>query len=291
MSTPEGTTGPTVPTVPGESAIRELVELAERGARGRRAGVRDDRIGWRSRPSRAPRRRDAMDLASEELLRVLLGAGRPDDGLLGEEAGLRPGTSGLTWVVDPIDGTVNYLYGIPAYAVSVAVVIGDRPDPAAGGRSPAACTIRRPGETWTAGRRLGAFLNGRRLLLTGDPPALARALVATGFGYRAERRANQARVWPTLLPRVRDLRRVGWRVDRPVHAGHRSGSTPTSSAGCTPGTSRPVARRAGGRRRRDGARAALGPAGDDGRGSATADGVAAARGLDPRGAAAPTPGA
>ena len=76
----------------------------------------------------------AMDLASESLLRSRLAELRPDDAILGEEEAFRPGTSGVTWVVDPIDGTVNYLYGSPAYAVSVAAVIGldpgVAPDPA-----------------------------------------------------------------------------------------------------------------------------------------------------------------
>ena len=66
----------------------------------------------------------AMDLASEDLVRRLLGAARPEDGLLGEETGLQAGTSGLTWVIDPIDGTVNYLYGLPSHAVSIAVGSG-----------------------------------------------------------------------------------------------------------------------------------------------------------------------
>ena len=64
----------------------------------------------------------AMDLASEALIRARIAAVRPDDGILGEEQGLLPGSSGITWVIDPIDGTVNYLYGIPAYAVTAATL-------------------------------------------------------------------------------------------------------------------------------------------------------------------------
>jgi myo-inositol-1(or 4)-monophosphatase len=149
-----------------------------------------------------------MDQASEALLRARLSAVRPDDGLHGEEQGLQPGSSGLTWVVDPIDGTVNYLYGLPAYAVSVAAVIGDSSVP--GGWRPVAGCVHNPasGETWTAGAGLGAFLDGDPLR-AGEPPVLAQALIATGFGYFSGRRARQSRVLATLLPRVRDIRRVG----------------------------------------------------------------------------------
>lgn len=149
-----------------------------------------------------------MDQASERLLReVLLGA-RPDDGLLGEEGGSVTGTSGLTWVVDPIDGTVNYLYGIPAYAVSVAVVTGDPSDDA--GHEVVAGCVHDPvsGATFTATLGGGAFLDGAPVRCT-DVDDLGQALLATGFGYQAERRAHQARLVQQLLPQVRDIRRIG----------------------------------------------------------------------------------
>jgi len=152
----------------------------------------------------------ATDRATEELIRGLLAQRRPEDGVLGEEEGWVPGASGLTWVVDPIDGTVNYLYGIPAFAVSVAVVSG-RPDVAGGWEPVAGCVYDVPlGQAYTAARGRGAWLDGRPLSRTPRPvPALDQALVATGFGYRAERRQAQARVLLELLPRVRDVRRVG----------------------------------------------------------------------------------
>ena len=87
-----------------------------------------------------------MDQRSQELILRLLGEERPDDAVMGEEEGSATGTSGLTWVVDPIDGTVNYLYGIPSYAVSVAVVTGDPTRPGAlgvGGRGGAEPRDRR----------------------------------------------------------------------------------------------------------------------------------------------------
>ncbi|MGN8245388.1 inositol monophosphatase family protein [Cellulomonas soli] len=149
----------------------------------------------------------AMDLASERLLRERLAQHRPQDGILGEEQGHEPGTSGVTWVVDPIDGTVNYLYGIPAYAVSVAAVVGE-PDPATW-RVVAGC-VHAPvdGRTFTAGLGQGAFLDGRRLRVNSAVP-LELSLVGTGFGYVAERRRAQAAVVADLLPLVRDIRRIG----------------------------------------------------------------------------------
>ena len=148
-----------------------------------------------------------MDLAAEALLRDILRRERPDDGVLGEEEGHEEGTSGVTWVLDPIDGTVNYLYGIPAYAVSVAAVIGP-PDPAAW-TVVAACVHAVPdGRTWTAGLGLGASLDGRRLRVN-EPRPMGESLLGTGFGYVASRRRAQARVVATLLPQVRDIRRIG----------------------------------------------------------------------------------
>ncbi len=149
-----------------------------------------------------------MDRAAEQLIRSRLAVERPDDGILGEEAGLRSGSSGLTWVVDPIDGTANYLYGIPFYAVSVAVVTGDPQRP--GRWSAVAGCVHNPatGHTWSAAAGLGADLDGAALLAP-LPPLLERALVGTGFGYRPQRRRAQARVAAELLPRVRDLRRIG----------------------------------------------------------------------------------
>ncbi len=150
----------------------------------------------------------AMDRASEELIRRRIGRNRPDDAIFGEEGGHARGASGLTWLVDPIDGTVNYLYGIEAFAVSVAVVTGD---PAVAGRwQPlAGCVVAvSSGTTWTAGAGRGAYRDG--VTITMPPPAaLDQALVGTGFGYRPQRRRLQAEVLLEVLPRVRDVRRIG----------------------------------------------------------------------------------
>ena len=142
-----------------------------------------------------------MDTAAEQTIRAAIRRTRPEDGFLGEEGGSEAGVSGVRWVVDPIDGTVNYLYGLPAWAVS----IGAEVDGVA-----VAGVVLAPqlGEEYTAVLGGGAWLDGRRLAAA-RPDGLAQALVATGFGYRAERRAVQGRIVAGLLPRVRDVRRGG----------------------------------------------------------------------------------
>lgn len=153
-----------------------------------------------------------MDQRSQDLLLTRLGQLRPQDGFAGEESGGRTGTSGITWVVDPIDGTVNYLYEIPAYAVSVAAVIGD---PGVDGAwRPVAGAVVNPitGERYRAALGGGAWRTvadqqPRRLQAVETP--LELALCGTGFGYDADRRAWQAAVLARVLPRVRDIRRLG----------------------------------------------------------------------------------
>ena len=149
----------------------------------------------------------AVDRDIETEMRRMIRATFPGHAIRGEE--FAPEGSGeLAWVLDPIDGTVNYVYGLPAYAVSVAVVRGD--PTGVGTWEPIAGCVHAPatGQTWTAGEGLGARLDGDTLRL-GPPPGLDRALVATGFGYQAECRAAQARVLNTVLPQVRDIRRLG----------------------------------------------------------------------------------
>ncbi|MER6046908.1 inositol monophosphatase family protein [Streptomyces sp. NPDC020883] len=142
-----------------------------------------------------------MDIASEKLITDFIGEHRPTDGFLGEEGAGSTGTSGVRWVIDPVDGTVNYLYGLPSWAVSIAAeqdgetVVGV-----------VAAPMR--GETFQAVRGRGAHLNGEPLRHRPAPP-LSQALIGTGFGYLTERRAAQAEVVRTLLPQVRDIRRGG----------------------------------------------------------------------------------
>jgi myo-inositol-1(or 4)-monophosphatase len=148
-----------------------------------------------------------MDRAAEELLASSILQVRPDDGILGEEGHSRPGTSGLTWVIDPIDGTVNNLYGVASHAVSVAIVEGE-PDPATWTVLAGAVHDVVTGRTWSAALGHGATADGETIAMR-DPAPLAHSLVATGFGYAATRRALQARVLMQVLPRVRDIRRLG----------------------------------------------------------------------------------
>lgn len=150
-----------------------------------------------------------MDRDVEALLRDRLRVLRPEDGFLGEESVDEAvgGTSGLTWVVDPIDGTVNYLYGLPSYSVSIAVVEG-QPDPQHWSIV-AGAVIRVPdAHLWWAARGEGAWRDGQRLACS-SPASLGECLTGTGFGYDATARLAQAQWLPHVLPKVRDLRRIG----------------------------------------------------------------------------------
>lgn len=154
-----------------------------------------------------------MDQRSQDLLRARLRAARPDDGFLGEEEGGRAGASPVTWVVDPIDGTVNYLYGIPSYAVSVAAVVGDPSVPGAWETVAGAVAGAATGELFRAHRGGGAWVERAGApparLQVGAGPELAQALVGTGFGYEAHVREWQAAVLLRVLPSIRDIRRIG----------------------------------------------------------------------------------
>ncbi|MFJ6661414.1 inositol monophosphatase family protein [Streptomyces sp. NPDC091377] len=147
-----------------------------------------------------------MDIAAEKLITDTISAVRPDDGFLGEEGASAEGTSGIRWVIDPLDGTVNYLYGLPTWSVSIAAehhgetVVG-------------VVAIPMRGELFHAVRGEGAHATGawtgeRRLTCRPSPP-LDQALVSTGFNYVAEVRAHQAEVAARLIPLLRDIRRGG----------------------------------------------------------------------------------
>jgi myo-inositol-1(or 4)-monophosphatase len=145
-----------------------------------------------------------MDRASEALIVDRLRAARPTDGVVGEEGADHRGTSGVDWIIDPLDGTTNYLYGFLSFGVSVAASVDG---------VVAVGAVRDPvhGETFSAVRGGGAFVNGRALsgLAAGAPPTLATALVGTGFSYSSARRAEQAVMLSRVLPAVRDIRRAG----------------------------------------------------------------------------------
>ncbi len=141
------------------------------------------------------------DRASETLIVEEIRRARPDDGIVAEEGTERCGTTGVTWVIDPLDGTTNYLYGHQSYAVSIGVEVD-------GVAEVAVVAAPAPGEVFTAVRGGGAFLNGDPITVSGHDD-LATALVGTGFGYLAEVRAAQGAVVARVLPHVRDIRRSG----------------------------------------------------------------------------------
>ncbi|TNY36426.1 inositol monophosphatase family protein [Thermomonospora catenispora] len=146
-----------------------------------------------------------MDQAAEQLIVERIRAARPDDAILGEESGSSAGASGVRWVIDPIDGTVNYLYDLPDWGVSIAAEID-------GVVVAGVVEMPRRGETCSAVRGGGARMRtaaGERPLRVNSDVPLNRALVATGFGYESRRRAHQARVLTGVLPHVRDIRRGG----------------------------------------------------------------------------------
>ena len=137
------------------------------------------------------------DLAAEDLIRRRLSEARPDDGIVGEEGDDHAGTSGRRWVVDPLDGTVNFLFGIPQWAVSIALEdeVGVVYDPMRD-------------ECWAVDRQGPPLLDGEPVRASGRED-MATALVATGFGYDPAVREVQAAIAARLLPRVRDIRRLG----------------------------------------------------------------------------------
>jgi myo-inositol-1(or 4)-monophosphatase len=141
------------------------------------------------------------DRDAEALIVGQLRAERPGDGVVGEEGAGADGASGLEWIVDPLDGTVNFLYGIPQWAVSIACRDAD---------DMLVAVVHDPlrGETFSAARGQGCSLNGGALRI-GTPPPLDRALVGTGFSYVAAERELQAALFTRVLPRARDVRRAG----------------------------------------------------------------------------------
>lgn len=208
--------------VPADKELRELEQLSVELAVEAGRLIVDERpadLGVSKTKSSATDIVTVMDQRAQDLLRSRLQRERPHDGFLGEEEGGMEARSAITWVVDPIDGTVNYLYGIPAYAVSVAATVGD--PSTAGAWAPVAGAVVNPvtGEVFHARRGGGAWLEAtdpfpggravsRRLQLA-EPPDLALALTGTGFGYDTARRRWQSEVLSEVLPHVRDIRRIG----------------------------------------------------------------------------------
>ncbi|MFF1508301.1 inositol monophosphatase family protein [Streptomyces sp. NPDC058326] len=184
--------------------LTELLDLALRAAHRAGALLRDGRpedLGVAMTKSSSIDVVTEMDIAAEKLITGFLAEHRPQDGFLGEEGASSPGTSGVRWVIDPLDGTVNYLYGLPTWGVSIAAerdgetVVGVVDAPMRG-------------ETYRAVLGGGAYMGDRRLAVR-PSPALDQALLGTGFGYVQSRRARQAAVAQEVIPLVRDIRRGG----------------------------------------------------------------------------------
>jgi myo-inositol-1(or 4)-monophosphatase len=186
---------------PDPAALRDLaVAVAEEAGAllRRRLAVARTAVGTKSSPTDMV---TEVDRESEALILDRLRAARPDDAVLAEEGGETDGTSGVVWVVDPLDGTTNYLYGFPAFAVSIAARVGGRT--VAGAVHDAV-----HGETYAAATGMGATCDGRPITVSGATD-IATALIGTGFAYDAARRARQAQTLTGVLPRVRDIRRAG----------------------------------------------------------------------------------
>ena len=182
--------------------IAELLELAKRV--GREAG---ELLQKRPTTFEVSTKTSAIDVVTQmdsqsetHIVSEILKA-RPNDGIIGEEGSERTSKSGITWVIDPLDGTVNYLYGLPGWNVSIAakdsdgVVVGVVVAP----------TIN---STWYASRGGGAFLNEQPIKCN-DVVELNRALIATGFAYDLDARPAQLAQLSELLNRIRDIRRNG----------------------------------------------------------------------------------
>lgn len=198
-------TTPQNPDAPGPSLVGELVHVAVEAAEGAAAVVRSragtvlERLTTKSSPTDFV---SEVDRASEEFIAAFLRQHRPHDALQAEEGTLLPGGSGITWSADPLDGTTNFVFGVPAYAVSLAAMHNGRP--VAG----AVVDCNRD-ETWSAGLGQGAWLGQHPCHVASGRSQVATALVSTGFGYRAEARALQGAVLSRLLGQVRDVRRFG----------------------------------------------------------------------------------
>jgi myo-inositol-1(or 4)-monophosphatase len=184
--------------------VSELLELAAATAREAGAGLREAfargglEVASKSSPTDPV---SEADRSAERLIRDRLTAARPDDAMLGEEGSDVTGTSGIRWIVDPLDGTVNFLFGIPQWGVSIACEDGD---------GTLAGVVYDPmrDELWSAERDGPARCNGVPVRGS-EQDDLGLALVATGFGYASEVRAIQGAAVGRLLPQVRDIRRLG----------------------------------------------------------------------------------
>lgn len=189
---------------PSNDLLLELRDLAVRiaGDTGRflRAGLDQPREAVETKSSGTDMVSE-MDRGAERLIVDAIHSQRPDDGILGEEGTETNGTSGFRWVIDPLDGTTNYLYRQPMWCVSIGIEFAGRP---------VVGVVEAPmqEETFVGVEGMGAYVNDKQLQV-GKCEQLGLALIGTGFGYSPERRAQQGAVFATTIPIVRDIRRGG----------------------------------------------------------------------------------
>lgn len=181
-----------------------LLDLATRAARAAGDVLRERStapvLGVSSKSTPTDLVSDA-DREAERVLIETISGERPGDGFLTEESDERPSASGVRWVLDPLDATINFLYRIPWWCVSVAVEDGT-------GTLAGAIYNPSVGEMFTASRGSGAFLNGSQVRVSSRRD-IATALIGTGFSYDSDARARQAETVARILPRARDIRRAG----------------------------------------------------------------------------------
>lgn len=172
------------------------IRVGDTALAGRRNGLRH--VDTKSTPTDMV---TEFDRATEAEIVSTLRRLRPDDAIVGEEGADHDGSSGITWFIDPIDGTTNFLYDLPLWAVSIA---------ACDANGPLCGVVHAPAlrETFTAVRGGGAQLNGRTIRC-GSVSELSQALVATGFNYSADNRLKQAARFPRMIDKIRDIRRFG----------------------------------------------------------------------------------
>lgn len=188
------------PGDPDPGALRDLAIKLVRGAGTLLTTARPETLATDTKSSPTDLV-TAMDRSAEQAVLAGLAAARPDDGVLAEESGARDGTSNVRWIVDPLDGTVNFYYGLPAYGVSVAAEVGG---------------VVVAGAVYSALHRVvfdavlgeGARMDGVPVSCS-SATDLSLALVGTGFSYSARHRRGQGQVVGKLLPRIRDIRRMG----------------------------------------------------------------------------------
>jgi myo-inositol-1(or 4)-monophosphatase len=195
------TTAPNVPSDLQEELYATCVEVAKGAAEVlvSYTGRRLEHVEAKSSPTDLV---SEADRASEQFIVERLNRLRPTDSLFGEEGASQEGSSGISWWADPLDGTTNFLFGVPAWSVSLAAKFE--------GRTIAGAVVDPSrNETWSAAAGRGAWCNGHACHVAEGRSELCTALVATGFGYSRERRAEQAALLGRVLPAVRDIRRVG----------------------------------------------------------------------------------